>query len=170
MKLKVKKLFRQNSDWSLKESYLFYNRHYEIDDLGNFYRNGIKVKVKPDKKNNLTVCLTNDKNERVRFKIHQIILQTFRPSFIRNYHSVDHIDRDRLNNKLSNLRFADKKTQYGNRENKSHKLKPVMCLNTNVVYPSCRDAEIKLKLTFNTVSPVARGSRKSIKGYSFDFV
>lgn len=60
--------------------------------------------------------------------------------------------------------------QYYNRENKAYKLKRVKCVETGVIYESCQDAEDKIGLTHNTVSRVARGERKSIHGFHFDFV
>lgn len=68
------------------------------------------------------------------------------------------------------LRWADKKTQVYNRENKEYKYKKVMCMNNNKIYKSCQEAEADLGLVRNTVSRVARGERKSIRGYKFVFV
>lgn len=98
------------------------------------------------------------------------MMQSFYPDGIKDGVSVDHIDRNPRNNHLSNLRWADKKTQVSNRENKEYKYKKVMCMNNNKIYKSCQEAEADLGLVRNTVSRVARGVRKSIHGYKFVFV
>ena len=103
--------------------------------------------------------------------MHQIVLQTFNPEGIKNGYSPDHINRfDRLNNSLGNLRWADRKTQCYNRDNIRYKTKKVKCINNNTIYNSCKEAEINLNLAKNTVSRVARGERKSVKGYKFVYI
>lgn len=167
---RVSILKKQNSKWEITTTHLFTHRHYQVDEIGNFYRNGKIKEVKPDKKGNLVFLLIDDNYIKLRFKVHQIILQTFDPYGIKNGLSCDHIDRARLNNNINNLRFANRKTQFNNRENTIYKLKKVYCENTNIIYSSCQEAEIKLKLVKNTVARVARGNRKSIHGYKFSFV
>ena len=114
--------------------------------------------------------LIDDNNIKVRFKIHQIVAQTFLPNKLKDGYSVDHINRNRLDNSLLNLRIVSRQTQCTNRENIEYKYKKVRCLTNNITYKSCRHAEINLRLTFNTVSRVARGDRKSIHGYEFKYV
>lgn len=126
--------------------------------------NGNISKTKPDKLGYTTVKLGNE-----RFKVQQIMMQTFYPEEIRNGVSVDHIDRNPRNNNLHNLRWADTKLQTSNRENKEYKYKKVLCLNNGIIYNSCQEAEYKLGLVRNTVSRVARGERNSIHGYTFVF-
>lgn len=43
-------------------------------------------------------------------------------------------------------------------------------MNNNTSYNSCKEAEIDLNLAKNTVSRVARGERKSTKGYKFVYI
>ena len=51
-----------------------------------------------------------------------------------------------------------------------YKTKKVKCINNNTIYNSCKEAEINLNLAKNTVSRVARGERKSVKGYKFVYI
>ena len=46
----------------------------------------------------------------------------------------------------------------------------VRCIETGEVYDSCREAEIKLGLSNSAVSKVVRGSRKTAKGYHFEYI
>ena len=128
------------------------------------------MKVKPDKRYNQFVFMIDDDNNKVRFKTYQIIAQTFYSESLKDGFSVDHIDRNRLNNKISNLRIANRQTQYANRENVIYKEKKVLCVNNGVIYHSCKDAESKLNLTKNTVGRVARGERNNTNGYKFIFI
>ena len=135
---KVSSLSKQDSKWNITSIHTFKNKRYEVDNNGNFYRNGKLVKIKPDKKYNQFVLLFDDNNNKVRFKTYQIIAQTFYYGLLKNGFSVDHIDRNRLNNKISNLRIVDRKTQYTNRENVIYKEKQVLCINNGVIYHSCK--------------------------------
>lgn len=159
-------LYSYDSIWNIKDKYTFEKGKYEVSNLGRFKRRGLIVNAKPNNKNDFVYSLDGH-----RFKLHQIVLQTFNPEGIKNGYSPDHINRfDRLNNSLDNLRWADRKTQCYNRDNIRYKTKKVKCINNNTIYNSCKEAEINLNLTKNTVSRVARGERKSIKGYKFVYI
>lgn len=166
---RVSVLKKQDSSWNITSTHKFTFRHYSVDEKGNFYRNGILVDVKPDGRGNKFFLLIDDNRKRVMFKAHQISMQTFYPEGLKDGLSVDHKDRDRLNNSLNNLRYATHAEQFANRENSSYKFKRVKCLNDGSVYSSCQSAERRLGLVKNTVSRVARGVRKSIHGYKFEF-
>lgn len=159
-------LYSYDSVWNIKNKYTFKKGKYKVSNLGRFKRNDKIVIVKPNSKLDYVFSLNNH-----RFKLHQIVLQTFEPNGIKNGYSPDHINRfDRLNNSLSNLRWADRKTQYNNRDNSEHQYKKTKCLNNGVIYNSCQEAEKKLGLCHNTVSMVARGDIPSIRGYKFKYI
>lgn len=167
---RVYKLKKQSSVWDIVSEHIFTYRHYQVDEDGNFYRNNEIKDVKPDRVCNKWFLLIDDDKQRVRFKAHQIILQTFDPEGLVDGVSVDHRDKNRLNNSLINLRYATHEMQAENRENTIHKYKKVKCLNNGITYQSCLHAEVALKLIKNTCSRVARGDRKSIHGYKFYYV
>lgn len=167
---RVIKLSKQNSSWDITSIHYFTIRYYQVDEYGNFYRNGKICDVKPDAKGNKFFMLIDDESKKIRFKAHQIVLQTYIPDGLKSGLSVDHINKNRLDNRLSNLRFATRYEQYLNRDNLSGKTKKVLCINTGKVYESCKDAENDLGLTKNTVSRVARRNRKSIHGYKFKYL
>ena len=134
--------------------------------MGRIKRRNKVMNYKPDEKGYTTIMI-----KRHRFKLHQIVLQTFCPEGIQNGYVVDHIDRNPRNNRLSNLRWANREIQYLNRNNSAKQsYKKVYCIETNTIYPSCRIAESELNITHNTVARVARGERESTKGYHFKFV
>ena len=163
-------LKRQNSKWDIIKEHSFNLRHYAIDEKGNFYHNNKLRIINPSANGDKSVFLIDDNNKHVRFKIHQVLMQTFFPNELKCGETVDHINRVRTDNRIENLRFATRKMQYDNRENKIHKYKKVRCLNNNVIYNSCQDAEDSLGIIRNNVSRVARGERKSIHGYKFEYI
>lgn len=166
---KVTFLYRQNSSWAFVSEHTFNNRFYQVDEHGNFYRNKKLIKNKPDAAGSITVLLFDDENKPLRFKIHQIVGQTYLKDQLKDFHTIDHVNRNRLDNRLLNLRVADRRVQFANRENKAHKYKKVICLNNNTTYISCQHAEIKLGIAKNMVSRVARGGRKHVNGFKFEY-
>lgn len=163
--LPVKELVSFDSRWRIKDKYTFPDGKYYVSDKGRFMRDGKICFVKKDNVGTYTYCL-----EKHRFKLHQIVLQTFLPEGIRDGYSPDHIDKNRDNNSLTNLRWANMKTQVENRENKEHKYKKVLCKENKKIYKSCQHAEKDLELVKNTVSRVARGERDGIHGYHFEYI
>ena len=162
----VTSLCSRNYRCEITHWYSFPKGKYYVSNLGRLKRNGTIVSTKADLVGTKTIYM-----EGHRFKLHEIVLQTFIPDGNISGYSPDHINRaNRLDNSLNNLRWASRKTQYANRENKEYKYKKVKCIENGIIYPSCQDAEKNLGLVKNTVSRVARGERKSIHGYHFSYV
>lgn len=164
--LPVLRLYSFDSKYHITGVYNFKKGKYFVSDQGRFMRDGEIITTKADGVGTYTFSLDGH-----RFKLHQIVLQTFRPEGIKDGYSPDHIDRNnRQNNSLPNLRWADKQTQAENRENRTYKYKKVYCKETDKVYESCQKAESELFLPRNMVSRVARGERKSVHGYHFKYL
>lgn len=123
--------------------------------------------MKSDSKGYYTLSLKGK-----RFKLHQIVMQTFEPNNIKNGYSVDHIDRHNIkDNSIFNLRWANRIMQCTNRDNSQEiNKKKVKCINNNIIYNSCREAEIILNLPKSSVSRVARGERKHSRSYIFIYI
>lgn len=164
--LPVKRLYSYDSIWNINNVYEFEDGRYMVSNCGRFMCNGVIKHVKSDSVGTFTFSLKGH-----RFKLHQIVLQTFQPEGIKDGYSPDHIDRNRRwDNSINNLRWANRKIQYKNRDNASYKYKSVYCKETNKIYKSCQEAEKSLKLPKNMVSRVARGKRKTVHGYHFTYL
>lgn len=163
---KVTILYSFDSVNNIVEKYDFTDFDYFVSDMGRFRKGNNVKEVKPDSVGTKTYSLNGK-----RFKLHQIIMQTFYPEGIKNGYSVDHINRIRTDNRISNLRWADKKIQVENRNNSAEQSKKkVYCIETNKLFNSCREAEKEYGFARNTVSRAARGERDGIHGYHFVYV
>lgn len=165
--LPVLTLYSFNSKWEKVKKYTFKEGYCYVSSCGRFIHNGKLVSNKLNFKGYYVTSLLGK-----RFKLHQIVMQTFYPEGIRDGYSVDHINRfNTKDNSLSNLRWASREIQYRNRDNsQNHSMKKVKCLNNGVIYNSCREAELLLGLPRNTVAHVARGERKHSHSYIFIYI
>jgi hypothetical protein len=79
---------------------------YEISNLGRVknIKTGkyLKTSIRPDRYVNISLCVNNKTKN---CKLHRLIAQAFIPN-PENKPTVNHIDRNRSNNKLSNLEWA----------------------------------------------------------------
>ena len=89
---------------------------YEVSNMGNVrktYKNGkVKILKQPDSNGYKQVNLYSNGNEK-NFRVHRLVAFAFIEQ-VGGKLTVDHIDRDRSNNNIENLRWADMKEQLKN--------------------------------------------------------
>lgn len=120
---------------------------------------------------------SNDKNAQM-FMIHRLIAITFLPNS-NNYPVVDHIDGNKLNNNLNNLRwlsYSDNvRNGHINNKNYNNKKKEVykLDMNDNILekYDSVKDAVLKNNFTFNaSIIECCKNKKESFNGYKWKYV
>ena len=110
------------------------------------------------------------------YYVHVLVAQAFiaNPD---NLPEVNHKDEDKVNNEASNLEWCthEYNSNHGTRANRISKAntnnkkvsKPVLCIETGVIYPSVHEASRQMNLDFSEIARVCRGyrNRKTAGGY-----
>lgn len=172
--------------------------NYQISNFGNVKSKGryVKVEIKNQKE-----CLKKEKilkpqidingYKYVRlynggkwkyFKVHYLVAKTFIPNF-NNKPTVDHIDRNKQNNEVSNLRWASYVEQANNKDKKNiiknmkklgkkkypNRAEKIKQFNKNNEYiktfNSSREASKLLNISETSISNCVNGYSKSAGGF-----
>lgn len=103
-----------------------------------------------------------------KFKIHRLVAQAFIPNY-ENKPTVDHINRDRLDNSVENLRWATYSEQ---RSNQSSGEVPVYLISkdyTDLYFESQAEAARFLKTDVRNVNSALHGHSKTTHGYEVEY-
>ena len=95
---------------------------YSIDEDGNVYsmKSGELKKLKPTKNSCGYLQVALSKNGKVKiFKVHRLVYKTFIKDILKDM-EIDHIDKDKTNNKLNNLRLVTHQQNNFNRNAKGY--------------------------------------------------
>lgn len=169
--------------------------NYQVSNLGRVkskerytkQRNGMNLRKEKlltpqkDHKGYLYVRLYNENGWKY-FKIHILVAKAFIPNLL-NEPTVDHIDRNKENNKIDNLRWANYIVQANNKDkttiiqnmkilgkkpykNRAEKVKQYD-LNNNFIkeFISSREASKLLNISEKSISNCINGYSKSAGGY-----
>lgn len=173
-----------------------YNGIYQVSNLGrikslcnNKTRKEKILKLKKSKDGYLYAIL-NKNNKRKNFSVHRLVAQAFIPN-PENKPCIDHINTDRSNNRVENLRWVTPKEnmnnpltkekisknnaktmkdKFGNKHNNS---KPVLQFTKDGEFirkwGCAMDVERELEIKSKLISRCCRGKKKTTYGYKWHF-
>lgn len=85
-----------------------------------------------------------------------------------NYKEINHKNGNKSDNTVNNLEWCSSSYNILHRYYILGKgIRKIQCVETGEIFSTCKEADIKLKVSLGSVSKVIRGVRKNVKGYSF---
>jgi len=142
---------------------------------GFLLKNGKLSVAKPDNSGYTRQPITISQNNVASISIQSLVANTFIGPKPKGY-VIDHIDRIRCNNRVTNIRYVTMSENSKNRTYAEHKTKrvpieqydPVTNL-TIQTYTSCGEAALIHNIKSHTIYAVVRGNQRSHKGMHFRF-
>ena len=161
-----------------------------IDGLGRETKSKIlKGFISADGYAMVSLCKNGKKKH---FQVHRLVAIAFIPN-TENKPEIDHINTIPLDNRICNLRWVTRSENQNNPLTLKHKSeavkgrplpmekimkmrretkdnKPVMCIETGVIYNSMREAERQTGINNASISSVCKGKCKKAGGYRWKLV
>lgn len=149
-----------------------------VKSLGNDKSRREKI-LKPRKNNKGRFQVSLCKNGKQDKLVHQLVLKAF-VSNPGNLSDVNHKDENPENNRLDNLEWCTRKynINYGTHNERMKKnmtgpkkSKPVLCVETGVVYSSAKEAQRRTGANQSAIIACCRGKYgcKTVKGYHWQY-
>lgn len=149
-----------------------YEGKYKISSLGrvkslnyNHTKSERILKQDKDRYGYLYVVLCTD-GKRITKKVHRLVAQAFidNPD---NLPQVNHKNEDKTMNYVENLEWCTNKynCNYGTRNERMSK--KVLCVETNIIYPSTREAG--RQINSSSIVSCLKGRRKTAGGYHWRY-
>lgn len=148
-----------------------YEGIYQVSNLGNFRKtkkcNATKMGYSIRKNGYKTVSLANDCAYITEY-LHRLVAQAFIPN-PENKPTVDHINRDRLDNRVENLRWATYSEQRSNQTSGDTPILAIDNYNNIVCFNSQGEASRELGVPQPNINKVLKGQRRQAGGYIFEY-
>ena len=147
-----------------------YEGLYKVSNYGEVYsvRKGKNLSAGKSSSGYLTVGLCKNGKER-SFRINRLVAKAFIPN-PDSKAQVNHVDGNKLNNRVDNLEWC---TPYENVHHSMEVLgnngKPIVCIETGVVYRSINEAERETGIRSTGIGKVCKGRRKTSGGLHWKY-
>ena len=143
-----------------------YEGKYQVSSEGRIWSIGRQKVLKPQtgRHGYKHVTLIAKNGKKVTELIHRLVALTFLPNED-NLPQVDHINEDKSDNRACNLRWVTAK------ENSIHSNgKAIMCLETNKIYTTAKEAEQDTGIDCRRISECCNGKRIQFNGIHWKFI
>ena len=152
---------------------------YQVSNLGRVKSLGNGLTWKTERilktvrtKDGYLKLVLSKNNVRKYFRVHRLVAQAFIPN-PDNLPEVNHKNEDKTDNRVENLEWCtlDYNIRYGTHFKRSGKArrKPVLCVETGIVYPSVSIAAISVKGLYGNISSCCNGKRNTAYGYHWQY-
>lgn len=140
--------------------------NYYVSNDGRVWSAISKKILKPQKdvKGYLRAEIRKD-GKRSTIGIHRLVALAFIPN-PNNYETVDHIDFNKGNNRIENLRWMD----FDENTKRQKNTQKVKCVETEEIFNSQNDAAKRFGINQGGISAVISGRQKTAGGYHWELV
>ena len=152
-------------------------KNYYVSSLGRIRNKAKNNLLKPSLACGYYKVRLSDNGLVNDYMIHQLVYKLFKGDYDKNNFIIDHIDGNKLNNDINNLRLLTNSENahaafYETKTNSSAKKVAQYDLNGNFIksFPSARVASKELNLDSSTISKVCRGKNKTHGGFIFKYI
>ena len=158
-----------------------YEGKYQINTTGQIKNSKGKILLGYINNKGYQMVHLRTKESNKLHSVHKLVAQTFIPN-PKHLPEINHKDENKLNNAVPNLEWCDGtyNKNYGTRNkrisntkiNNTYNTKPVICIETKVIYKSTREAERQTGIDNSQISAVCNHKKnyKTAGGYHWKYI
>lgn len=154
------------------------NENYSINEKGEIKNNITKKILSPSINKNsgyYQIDLWKD-NKSKKYTLHRLVANNFIPN-LENKPTVDHIDGNRLNNDISNLRWAtysEQNSKFNTFGVRSEKIKVINVNGEELIFNRIKDVAERFNCNISNISQMLKkgtfGKRGKTRNYKFVYM
>lgn len=145
---------------------------YFISNKGQVYSTYSKKVMKPYESGGYEIIQLSIDKKGLKFYVHSLVANAFIPN-PENLPIIDHIDRNKLNNNVSNLRWSDVRSNNKNRDFSNFYKKKIQCIHpdeTIEFFNGVLDAAKKFNTSVSNIYGCLNGNQHTAKGCKWNYI